>query len=426
MSDITPITSQTSSTSGSDALQGIKDAVTNLNDDKAELSGATFTGAISATNLSGTHTGTSSGTNTGDQTLPVKATGAELDTGTDDAKFATAKAINDSHNVPSVAPSTSGNVMTSNGTDWVSAAPTGVKFGGTGTDGALAISSGTTTLDLGSAAYFEKNYTSISITGTGKLAFSNPHANGTTIVLKSQGAVTLTSSQAPMIDASILGGAAGASVSGTGAAVGNNGSNGVATALLTTYGSGAGSGGTPGVGGAASVFNFSNTSFVGARARYMLLPVASGGGSGNLTGSGTTATSGAGGRGGGTLIIECGGGWNFTTASGISVAGGNGGTGVGGSANTDFPNAGGGGGGGGGYFLCLYNSLTANTGTVTVSGGTGGNSDSYNSFGSRSGGAGGALLSAGSDGVGSGTVSIKTGGNGATGVSVISLNTDFA
>lgn len=53
-------------------------------------------------------------------TVPVKASGAELDTGTDDAKFATAKAINDSHNVPSVAPGTSGNVMTSDGTDWIS------------------------------------------------------------------------------------------------------------------------------------------------------------------------------------------------------------------------------------------------------------------------------------------------------------------
>jgi hypothetical protein len=56
-------------------------------------------------------------------TLPVKASGAELDTGTDDAKFATAKALKDSHNVPSVAPSTSGNVLTSNGTDWTSSVP---------------------------------------------------------------------------------------------------------------------------------------------------------------------------------------------------------------------------------------------------------------------------------------------------------------
>lgn len=40
---------------------------------------------------------TLAGTNTGDQTLPVKATGAEINTGTDDAKFATAKAITDSN-----------------------------------------------------------------------------------------------------------------------------------------------------------------------------------------------------------------------------------------------------------------------------------------------------------------------------------------
>lgn len=40
--------------------------------------------------------GNTSGTNTGDQTLPVKATGAEVDTGTDDAKFVTAKAMEDS------------------------------------------------------------------------------------------------------------------------------------------------------------------------------------------------------------------------------------------------------------------------------------------------------------------------------------------
>ena len=37
--------------------------------------------------------GNTSGINTGDQTVPVKATSAELDTGTDDAKFATALAI---------------------------------------------------------------------------------------------------------------------------------------------------------------------------------------------------------------------------------------------------------------------------------------------------------------------------------------------
>ena len=56
-------------------------------------------------------------------TANAKATGAELDTATDDTKFATAKALKDSHNVPSVAPSTSGNLLTSNGTDWTSVSP---------------------------------------------------------------------------------------------------------------------------------------------------------------------------------------------------------------------------------------------------------------------------------------------------------------
>jgi hypothetical protein len=70
--------------------------------------------------------GNTSNSNTGDQTLPVKATGAELDTATDDAKFATALAIKNALNVPSVAPSTLGNVMTSDGTNWTSAtAPAG-------------------------------------------------------------------------------------------------------------------------------------------------------------------------------------------------------------------------------------------------------------------------------------------------------------
>jgi len=63
-------------------------------------------------------------------TVPTKAAGSDLDTGTDDAKFATAKAIKDSHNVPSVAPGTSGNVLTSDGTDWTSAANSSLPLAG--------------------------------------------------------------------------------------------------------------------------------------------------------------------------------------------------------------------------------------------------------------------------------------------------------
>jgi hypothetical protein len=57
----------------------------------------------------------------------VVATGAELDTGTNNTKFASAKALKDSHNVPSVAPSTAGNVLTSDGTDWTSGVAPGWK-----------------------------------------------------------------------------------------------------------------------------------------------------------------------------------------------------------------------------------------------------------------------------------------------------------
>lgn len=59
-------------------------------------------------------------------TIPAKATSAEVATGTDDDKFVTAKAIKDSVNVPNVAPGTSGNVLTSNGSTWTSSTPTGV------------------------------------------------------------------------------------------------------------------------------------------------------------------------------------------------------------------------------------------------------------------------------------------------------------
>jgi hypothetical protein len=69
----------------------------------------------------GNTSGTNSGDNAANSQIPVKAVGSEIDTGTDDAKFVTAKAINDSHNVPDVAPSTAGNYMKSNGTDWISA-----------------------------------------------------------------------------------------------------------------------------------------------------------------------------------------------------------------------------------------------------------------------------------------------------------------
>jgi len=87
-----------------------------------------------------------------DDAIPVKATGAELTTGTDDAKFATAKAIKDSHNVPSVAPGADGNVLTSDGTGWVSEEPSGDSYPSASSFAAIEcdfIAMGSSTADRG-------------------------------------------------------------------------------------------------------------------------------------------------------------------------------------------------------------------------------------------------------------------------------------
>jgi hypothetical protein len=59
-------------------------------------------------------------------TANAKISAATLETGTDDTGFVTAAAIHhaDQHQIPHVAPSTSGNALVSNGTDWTSAAIT--------------------------------------------------------------------------------------------------------------------------------------------------------------------------------------------------------------------------------------------------------------------------------------------------------------
>jgi len=74
-------------------------------------------------------------------TAPItKAAGTDIDTGTDDSKYVTSKSINDSHNVPDVAPGTAGKVLTSNGTDWISSnSSTAVRGTFTNTDLATGI-----------------------------------------------------------------------------------------------------------------------------------------------------------------------------------------------------------------------------------------------------------------------------------------------
>ena len=307
-------------------------------------------------------------------------------------------------------------------------------FGGDGSDGALSASSGTTDIDLAGAKSVVKNYTLISLTGSAKLTFSNPHANGTLIILKSQGNVTLTAS-ATIIDASGMGATGGTAVSqsSNGTTNGNNGT--VGTTDFTMWSTGNGIKATADVGGTASAaltgaFTYKTTAESIYISKYFNAFVGSGGGSGAAgwtTGSDAgTVTSGGGGYGGGALIIECAGDWNYTTASGISVAGKVGTAPS--QGGTTRASGGGGGGGGGGFFLALYNTLTANSGTVVVSGGAATGSVADYSAGpdtGMGGGSGGSGQTASSAGTNGGASTAGDGSAGTAGLALVVENTIF-
>lgn len=287
-------------------------------------------------------------------------------------------------------PGTSGNVLTSDGTNWTSAAASGGgKFGGTGTDGALSTSSGTTTFDFSSANFLVKNYTSVSITGTAAVAGSNPATDGSVLILKSQGNVTGTASG--LFDLRLMGGIGGVATAGAGFLQdGGPGTQGYGYPSRP----GAGAGGIR-AGAVVAYANWSKGTNASPTIYGKAVPFWAGGGGGcGMGDGGSTLLGGAGGRGGGGVYVECKGALNWTMN--INVAGANGsnatGTGTGSSVTSSsagggggllgatFPTtlaastgAGGGGGGGAGCVAMVYTSLTANSGTYTITGGTGGN-----------------------------------------------------
>jgi len=282
------------------------------------------------------------------------------------------------------------------------------KFGGTGADGVLNVTSGTTTIDLASAASRILNYTSINVSAGATLAFSNPAAGGTVVQLKSQGNVTI----AGTIDCSSLGSAGGASNNGAGGSA-TAGTAVDATLLLVggtmTGGSGAVPVNTGGAGGLApsSPYAYINTLYSLSSRKVIALLCGTGGGGGQSSSAGT---NGSGGRGGGALYIECGLAWNFTGTINTSGA-------VGGNASQ----AGGGGGGGAGMLLALYKTLTANSGTHTNNSGAGGTGGTGGNGGGGGGGAS-ALANggAGATSSGAGTAGTNGGGGGGGSYGVVS------
>lgn len=309
--------------------------------------------------------------------------------------------------------------------------------GGNGTDGALNISSGTTTLSCGGLPVLIKNYTSISITATAKLNFTGAHAGGTTVILLSQGNITI-SSNTPGIDLTGIGGTGGNA--GNGGAPGTNGSSSTEYAAIIDgfvhsgqFGGGAVTT-TAGTGGAAPI-GFT------LQYRGMLTGPGQGGGGGGGGSNGASsngAGGGAGGTGGGTLILESGG--NISITGTINLSGQNGANGAGTGdgihgAGTQGGSGGGGGGGASGSFIATYVGTYANTGTIILSAGsgeaggtitTGGSGGAGNPGAGGGGGSGGASVTnpgvAGNTGgsIGtSGTTIGGTGGNGASGISLV-------
>lgn len=238
-----------------------------------------------------------------------------------------------------------------------------IHFGGTGSDGALNVTTGTTTINLGNAAVVTKNYTSINISSGATVNFSNPNANGTIIRLKSQGTVTI----AGTLDASGMGAAGGAS---TTTSTGNAGTLG--TGILETTQINASASLLPSTFGTSVGFTSPSKqiytkSVTQVATKSIYVYTGSGGASGTCSVNSATSfgTGGAGGFGGGGIYIESVGALSFTGT--INTSGLNGGTGL-----TSTFSGGGGGGGAAGDLVILYDSVTANSGTVISKGGNGG------------------------------------------------------
>lgn len=290
-------------------------------------------------------------------------------------------------------------------------------FGGDGSDGALDTSSGVVNIDCANAKLVTKYYSSINVV-TNNLTFTNPNTNGTIVVLKSTGNVTISAT----IDLTGMGAAGGAGGTGntggsSGGTQGSNGNN--AWAILdptpSYFGGKAGTtntnrnGGSSGSGYVGTSYFTKSAELAYRRANFITPGAGGGGGQAGWESTGVGFSNGGnGGNGGGAIIIECGGALNFTGT--INVSGQNGATPSTATANTVSCGAGGGGGGGGaGMALVYYNVLTANTGTITSAGGNGGAGGNTNKTG-----AGQSTACGGGGGGGAGAYG-GAGGGGASG-----------
>jgi hypothetical protein len=340
----------------------------------------------------------------------------------------------------------SGQVLTTNGTNWSAQYISNGNWFGTGADGALNITSGTTSLtSTTDGAAVVKNYSSISISSGATLTLSNRckglilyctgncTINGTikmdglgasaagsalTISEYTQQSDGITTGQGPIIintfSTPAAGGAGGAGAAGS---AGGTGGTGTAGTGGTAGQAGGGGGGGGSYSGSAGGSGAAGTSYCGGSggggAAYNIATAGNGSTNGGTGGSGANAgVSGAGGGGGGAgqpggsagsgdgagsngsaataggggyLVLIVGGNLTIGSTGLISsngTAGGNGGNGSGQVSGA------GGGGAGGGVIWIFYAGTLSNSGTVECLGGAGGTGGS--TYTTQKGGTGGA------------------------------------
>ena len=286
----------------------------------------------------------------------------------------------------------------------------GKEFCGDGSDGALSVTSGTTTLTGNSY-----QYSSISVSNGATLTFSGKGK----VIVKCQGDCAISGNlnlptrtgDAPTTFDGFVGGSASESTGGTAGASfpviiarlpflgfclteGGSGSAG-ATATGNAAGGGGAGGGSygaggaggnggggrvtgNGAGGAAGAGKGTVVFYIQGNITIAATAVISGAGTTGGNGSAGSVNGGGGGGGGAGGFLYMSAGGNATLASGaaISVNGGNGGTGANGTLDGGGGNGGSGGGGGGGgggglaYIIC--SGTLSNSATITATKGNGG------------------------------------------------------
>ena len=279
------------------------------------------------------------------------------------------------------------------------------RFGGDGSTGSGHFT-GNTTINLAGAKLTVLKYEQLIVDPGVTVNFSNPHASGSIIYIKSR----LDADIQGTIDAGGMG--ADAATNGVGNIVDSDGGGDGATSTGSRPGGSAGT--AVRVGG------------LNVGGMYYVVPGSGGGAGGTgLNSSGTpVAPGGFGGRGGGALIIECAGELTFT--GNLYSYGQDGGDGTGDTRTS----GGGGGGGSGGMVITIANSYGTFSGTIYVGGGAKGDQGVFapgpgGGYGG-SGGGGGGFESAGTAGNSAAGEAGADGGAGAAGKSLQFTNHFYA